>query len=550
MPCRIAVALTAVSFGLLGAALPAAPPPASSPAASSPAALRPIALPATAPASRPTAPASRPTSLAIRPSAPATGPAADLQVRAKRVADLTRAAIQFATDNKLADAERALVEALALDPGNPTNLYNYACVLALTDRPDAAVTCLERTAECGWSDFTHLERDADLKSLRDLPRYQALLARKDEYRQRAAERALAGLKKHFGDGYLYELDADRKLIFATNVDAPTLDALKKWLVAQSASQWADLFAHRPDEFIGVVVPSAADYRKIVKVPGVGGFYNDAGKVLIAQRLGQTITHEFTHALHAADRAPLGQDHPIWVAEGLASMYEAAQFEGDKLVPRDNFRLSYLQGAAKVRRLIPLDQLVTMKQSDFVARANLAYGAASSVMLYLYEQNLLRPFYEAYKGTYGVDPTGRKALEQVTQTPLAAFEKAWVAWMVARPPVPTDTGQDGVVMGLRFGDATDGLRVDNVVPGGPAFKAGVKAGDVVFGLGDAELRDPQSFFPTLVRFKPGESVVLKVRRGGQYLDLPVTLVKRSEATGRAKREELLVPEVTPPRSFRR
>jgi hypothetical protein len=496
-----------------------------------------VAAPATAPT---TAPA----------TGPATAPAVDLQARGQRIAELTREAIRLATAGKPAEAEPVLKEALKLDPANPTNLYNLACVLALTERPESALICLERAAECGWDDFVHLQRDPDLKSLRDLPRYQALLARKDEYQQKAAERALAGLKKHFGDDYRYELDAERKLIFATNVDAPTLEALKKWLVAQSVSQWADLFEHKPDQYIGVVVPSAADYRKIVRVPGVGGFYNDNGKVLIAQRLGQTITHEFTHALHAADRAPLGQDHPIWIAEGLASMYEAARFEGDKLVPRDNFRLGYLQGAVKVKRLIPLDKLLTMSQKDFVAKANLAYGAASSVMLYLYEQGKLREFYEAYKASYDDDPTGRKALEQVTGQSLPAFEKAWMTWMINRPPVPTDTGKDGVVMGLRLGDATDGLRVDNVVPGGPAFKAGVKAGDVVVGLGDAELRDPQSFFPTLVQFKPGEQVVLKVRRGEQYLAFPVTLVKRPDAAGGRSKPAEPVDLSPPPRSLRR
>ena len=541
MPFRSTVALAWV-IAAVSATVAAYAAPASRPEL-----LRPATVPSTAiAAAAGTQPAATTQPAGTQPAG--TQPAIDLAARDRRVAELTRRAIQLAAANRLVEAEPVLVEALKLDPAHPTNLYNYACVLALTGRTDGALVVLERAAVVGWDDFVHLKRDPDLKSLHDLPKYQALLARKDEFQRKAAERALAGLKRAFGDDYRYELDADRKLIFATNVDAPTLEALKKWLVAQSASQWNDLFEHKPDQYIGVVVPSAADYRKIVKIPGVGGFYNDAGKVLIAQRLGQTITHEFTHALHAADRAPLGQDHPIWIAEGLASMYEAARFEGDALVPRDNFRLAYLQGAARVRRLIPLEQLVAMKQKDFVARANLAYGAASSVMLYLYEHKLLRPFYEAYKATYDVDPTGRKALEQVTGTPLPQFEKAWVAWMVARPPVPTDTGQDGVVIGVKFGDATDGLRVDNVVPGGPASKAGVKAGDVVVGIGDAELRDPQSFFPELVQHKPGEEVTLKVRRGEQYLALPVTLVKRSEAAGKPRQVE--PPTFVPPNNLRK
>jgi hypothetical protein len=292
-----------------------------------------------------------------------------------------------------------------------------------------------------------------------------------------------------------------------------------------------LFSTKPDDFIGIVLPSPADYRKIVQMPGVGGFYNDEAKVLIAQRLGQVVTHEFTHALHAADRAPLGQDHPIWIAEGLASMFEAAQFEGDKLVPRDNFRLNMLQRAAGAKRLITLENLVKMQQPEFVARANLAYGEASSVMLYLYETDKLKPFYEAYKKGFDQDPTGQRAIEQVTGRTFPEFEKDWTAWMVRRPPVPQSTGADGVVLGAKLGDANDGLKIESVVAGGPAARAGLRAGDILVGIGDAQVRDAQSLVPVMIQFKPGDRVTAKVRRDGKYLDLPITLARRSEVIDR-------------------
>ena len=163
-------------------------------------------------------------------------------------------------------------------------------------------------------------------------------------------------------------DAD-KLVFATNIDRATLDDLKHNLEAQAHSQWAQIFDHKPDEFVTIVVPSLADYKKLVRMPGVGGFYNNEAKILIAQHLGQVMTHEFTHALHAADRAPLGQEHPIWLAEGLASMYEAATFEGknrDELIPHDNFRLTWLQNAARGHSLLPLAHVLKMKQPEFIS----------------------------------------------------------------------------------------------------------------------------------------------------------------------------------------
>jgi hypothetical protein len=437
-----------------------------------------------------------------------------------------------------------LKEALSLDPTDTTNLYNYACLHALKNRPDDALKYLERAAEAGWADFVHLARDPDLNGLRELPRYKAFVARKAVYQKRAAEQMIASLKAQFGEGYLYELDEDRKLIFATNTDRQTLTEVKEWLQAQANSQWAELFEHRLDQFVAVVLPSADDYKEIVSQPGVGGFYNDGAKLLICQRLGQTMTHEFTHALHAADKAPLGQDHAIWVHEGLASMYEAARFEGDRLVPQDNFRLNVVQSAARWGKLVPLDKLLKMDQPEFVKRADLTYGQARSVMLYLHGQGRLRAFYDAYKQTFDKDASGRLALEQASGRPLAAFEKDWKAWMTKRAPVPEDTGTEGPVIGAAIGDATDGVKIEAVTPNGPAAKAGLAGGDVLVGLTGADakvyaqVRDYQSFVPMLIQFKPGDQVTVRVRRAGKYLDVPLTLGRRSDvmrAAGRAGRK---------------
>jgi len=40
-----------------------------------------------------------------------------------------------------------------------------------------------------------------------------------------------------------------------------------------------------------------------------------------------MTHEFTHALQFGDLDPLAEEHPIWIVEGMASLFESGQFEG-------------------------------------------------------------------------------------------------------------------------------------------------------------------------------------------------------------------------------
>lgn len=477
-----------------------------------------------------------PTTTPTQPATAASTQSSEPETKEERAESLGAKAIHLLHQQKYAEAEQVLLEAVSVDPENPTNVYNLACTYALQGKKTLALDWLEKAADAGFTDFIHISRDSDLDALRDLPRYKQLVARKNEVQRRSAERAVAKLKARFGEGYIYEIDPDAKLIFATNTDRTTLTALKHWLTAQAKSQWNQLFTNKPDEFVMVVVPSAEHYKKLIPTPGVGGIYIDGAKTLIAQRLGQVMTHEFTHAMHAADIAPLGQDHPIWLAEGLGSLFEAAQFDDQgNLVPADNFRLSFLQRAARRGRLIPLERLLTMEQKDFVRRATFAYGESSSLLLWLYERGELRKFYDTFKAGYEKDKTGKVALETVTGMPLSAVEKEWKEWMAARTPPPLRTGPEGAVIGAALGEANDGMLITNVIPGGPAARAGAKEGDVIIGLNGREVRDYYGFVPMINEYEPGDQVTVKIRRGEQYLELPMTLARRSEPSKVVKKE---------------
>ncbi len=481
-------------------------------------ALSPLTLAAPGPATRP---ASKPATQAHKPE-PALTPE---QAKRQKVQELTRKSLDLLENKKYTEAEGILTEALVLDPEHSTNIYNMACLKALTRHPDDAMTYLERAASAGFTDFIHIEHDTDLDSLRNLPRYKSMIASKDFYQKQAAEAAVASLRKQLGTKYIFDLDVDTKLIFAANTDTQTLADVKKWLTMQAKSQWAQLFEHKPDQYVAVVLPTLADYNKMIKMPGVEGIYMHSARMLIAKRLGQVMTHEFTHALHAGDLDPLGQEHPIWIVEGLASMFEAGQFEGETLVPRDNYRLLYLQIAFRTHRLIPLDRLLTMKQPQFVANANLGYGEASSVMLYLYETKLLKKFYDTYKINFDKDPTGKKTIEQVTGKTFKQFESDWQQWMSKRTPPTMNTGPDGAFIGVQFAQENDGLKIEQVVTKSPADIAGIKAGDIIVGLNALDVRDQRTLMPMLKEFKPGDGITFKLRRGEQYLQLALTLGRR-------------------------
>jgi len=68
-------------------------------------------------------------------------------------------------------AERAL----AIDPEDAGVRYNVACLYALEGQKARAIDCLEEAVGAGFANMEWVEKDPDLDSLRDDPRFQALM---------------------------------------------------------------------------------------------------------------------------------------------------------------------------------------------------------------------------------------------------------------------------------------------------------------------------------------------------------------------------------------
>ena len=445
---------------------------------------------------------------------------------ARRAAAMTREATRLLGRREWAKAEAVLNEALALAPDHPLNLYNLACARAQLGKADAAMDALERAAAAGFGDFVLVGRDPDLEPVRGLPRFRDFVAQKEQWQRRAAERVVARLRDRFGDDYAYGIDPKHKLIYATNVGDATLEELKDSLEAQARGQLRDLFANEPQAYVTVVVPSATDYRKIMRYHNVGGAYFNATKTLVAQRPGDAMRHEFTHALHAADVAPLGQRHAPWVVEGLGVLYESAEVlaegDGPAMVPRaDNARLPAAQAAARRRALVPLDRLLAMTQGEFMKRPNITYTQSGAVVLYLRDQGKLRAFYDEYKRTFDADPTGRLALEKAAGADLESFEAAWVKWLLDRPPAPF-SGAPALFLGARVAPGGGGMTVIALAPRGPAAEAGVEPGDVILAVNGKPVKDYAALRPALGAYAPGRTVSLRLRRGDKEWDAAAEL----------------------------
>jgi non-specific serine/threonine protein kinase len=78
---------------------------------------------------------------------------------------------------ELARSKEWADRALALDPEDSSVLYNLACVYALQEDVEQAIDCLEKSVASGMRHKEWIENDSDLNSLRDHPRFQALLDR-------------------------------------------------------------------------------------------------------------------------------------------------------------------------------------------------------------------------------------------------------------------------------------------------------------------------------------------------------------------------------------
>jgi serine protease DegQ len=71
----------------------------------------------------------------------------------------------------------------------------------------------------------------------------------------------------------------------------------------------------------------------------------------------------------------------------------------------------------------------------------------------------------------------------------------------------------------------GVIIAGVVRGGPAAKAGIRAGDILVSVNDTEILDTSRMLNTVAQLQPGSTANVKVVRDGQELTLKVEVGTR-------------------------
>jgi hypothetical protein len=198
------------------------------------------------------------------------------------------------------------------------------------------------------------------------------------------------------------------------------------------------FDTKPTKAIGVYLfADAGSYQSYCKAHLGGacdspyGMYHPNVRLIVMNArpgLG-TLTHELVHPLVEADfpRAP------VWVNEGIASLFEApimpskGEIHGIK-----NWRLPRLLSgmrSPKEKYHARLDSLFGMTDDSFRGPLEkLHYATARYVCQWLDSRGWLWPFYHAYRDGFADDPTGAKAFERVTGMAPAVANATWTSWI--------------------------------------------------------------------------------------------------------------------------
>jgi len=78
------------------------------------------------------------------------------------------------------------------------------------------------------------------------------------------------------------------------------------------------------------------------------------------------------------------------------------------------------------------------------------------------------------------------------------------------------------------EQNDGAEIENVVPGSPADKFGLKAGDVITRVDGRNIYSPKDLVDAVAEHKPGDKVDITFERGAEFLTKNVQLSERKDA----------------------
>jgi len=434
-------------------------------------------------------------------------------------------------------ALRLIAEALQHRPTDFVLHYNAACAMALLERPDDAIRSLRQAVRHGFRDFDLMVEDPDLESLRSDRRFIEIAEGRRSARVSTAEQAERQQKlwrQRFGDErYTYEYDDELRVYFAMALDEESRERMRAMLRRQGRQQIETLFGAAPADPVFVAIPLPADARTyfrelgdrdaVLDSPNIAGVYEHRPRRLVSSDIGSPLRHEFTHALHYGHMERLRQPHPLWIQEGLATLYEEYNLSDDgTIVFLPNQRHNVMRTIIRAQRVLGWRELAEMDGREFMRQAQQLYPHVRSIFEFLADRGLLEAWYKRYTDGFSDDPTGIAAIEDVFGAALDNIEREWRQWVMRRPAVVTAVRYGGPSLGVEIDDTNDGARILRVRAGGGAARAGLRRGDVIVSVDDQQVASSAELVAQVARRRVGDTLRIRIRREGEYIDGTVRL----------------------------
>ncbi|MBX9681061.1 MAG: PDZ domain-containing protein [Gemmataceae bacterium] len=116
------------------------------------------------------------------------------------------------------------------------------------------------------------------------------------------------------------------------------------------------------------------------------------------------------------------------------------------------------------------------------------------------------------------------------------------------PIPKADLSKSAYLGVALEPSdSGGAKVGQVVPNAPAQRAGLKENDVIVTFDGKKFEGPEGFMSLISGYKPGDQVVLAVRRGDEIIERKATLERRPTGDNRGDTQNRMGSELSSRRS---